>query len=329
MSVGGEGPAPGTPGLRPGSVWPLTPRASAGASPGIPPRYAEVVLPVPIPRTYTYLIPAELAPRIVPGSRVVVPVRRRQVVGLVLAVDVPAPAVPARPIATAADVEPALSGELIELGRWIGSYYGAPLGLALRALLPGSLWSVQRPAGPPEQAERVLVLTEALPSLLERERAFRSAPKRRVCYEALEALGGSAPLRHLVDRLGLSRAVLDGLVKQGLARYTDVPRARDPFADLSSPPPPTLTDGQRAVVAGIAATPADIPVLIHGVTGSGKTLVYLELLRGMVAVGQGAILLVPEIALTPQTVARVRGVFGEQVAVLHSGLSDGERGAAG
>src|SRR5207245_1953531 len=196
------------------------------------------------------------------------------------------------------------------------------------ARLPGALWGVRRPAGPPEQAERVIGLTQALPSLLERERAFRRAPQRRVGYEALEALGGSAPLRHLLDRLGLSRAVLDGLVKQRLARYTDVPRARDPFADLSSPPPPALTEAQLGVVSGIAGTPADIPILIHGVTGSGKTLVYLELLRGVVASGQGAILLVPEIALTPQTVARVRGVFGDQVAVLHSGLSDGERADA-
>src|SRR5205814_385355 len=103
----------------------------------------------------------------------------------------------------------------------------------------------------------------------------RSAASPRGARGAGVARGGAgaAPLRHLVDRLGLSRAVLDGLVKQGLARYTDVPRPRDPFADLSSPPPPSLTEGQRAAVAGIAATPADIPVLIHGVTGSGKTLV--------------------------------------------------------
>src|SRR5437660_426649 len=308
---------------------PLKAASAVGAEPRLEPRYADVALPVPVPRSYTYLIPAELAERVVPGSRVVVPVQRRQVVGLVVAVDVPAPEVPARPIAVAPDGEPVLSAALIELGRWIGSYYGAPLGLALRALLPGALWSVQRPAGPPEQAERVLVLTEALPSLLERERAFRSAPKRRVCYEALEALGGSAPVRHLVDRLGLTRAGLDGLVQQRLAPYTDVPRARAPFAGRSSPPPPSLTEGQRAVVAGIAATPPDIPVLIHGVTGSGKTLVYLDLLRSVVASGQGAILLVPEIALTPQTVARVRGVFGDQVAVLHSGLSDAERASRG
>ncbi len=174
----------------------------------------------------------------------------------------------------------------------------------------------------------MLALTAALPSLLERERAFKRAPKRRVAYEALEAIGGSAPVRHLVARLGLSPAALNGLVTQGLARYTDVPRARDPFAGLSSPPPPDLTADQRRVVGGILATPAETPVLIQGVTGSGKTLVYLDVLRSIVASGNGAILLVPEIALTPQTVARVRGVFGDQVAVLHSGLSDGERADA-
>jgi len=287
-----------------------------------------VVLPVPVPRAYTYLVPAELAPRVVPGARVVVPVQRRQVVGVVAAVDAAAPGVVARPILAAPDVEPALTPPLFALGVWISRYYGTPLGLALRALLPGALWSVQRPAGPPPQVERVLALTAVLPSLLERERAFKRAPKRRLAYEALEAIGGSAPVRHLITRLGLSRAALDGLVAQGLARYAEVAQARDPFAGLSSPPPPDLTADQRRVVAGILATPVETPALIAGVTGSGKTLVYLDVLRSVVATGGGAILLVPEIALTPQTVARVRGVFGDQVAVLHSGLSDGERADA-
>src|SRR2546425_8708223 len=104
-----------------------------------------------------------------------------------------------------------------------------------------------------------------------------------------------------------SPAVLDGLVKQGLARYERVAAVRDPFAELSSAPPPTLTADQRRVVDRILAGPPDVPTLVHGVTGSGKTLVYLEVLRSVVASGNGAILLVPEIALTPQTVARVRG----------------------
>jgi len=309
---------------------PLEAASAVEAEPRLQPRYAEVVLPIPVPRTYTYQIPAELAGRVVPGARVVVPLQRRRVVGLVVGLDAPppGPAVAAKAIVAAPDAAPALGPALLELGLWISRYYGTPVGLALRALLPGALWSVERPAGPAERAERVLVLATALPSLLERERAFRRAPKRRVAYEALEALGGSAPLRHLVTQLKLSPATLDGLVRQGLARYTDVPRARDPFTGLSSPPPPELTADQRRVVEGILGTPVETPILLQGVTGSGKTLVYLDVLRSVVASGHGAILLVPEIALTPQTVARVRGVFGDQVAVLHSGLSDGERADA-
>ncbi len=295
-----------------------------------PPRFAEVVLPLPVPRPYTYEVPAPLAARAVPGARVMVAVQRRKLVALVSAVDVapPAPPVAARPILDAPDAEPALSPALLELGRWLARYYGAPLGLALRAVLPGALWGARRPAGPPEAAEQLVVLTGSLGSLLERERAFARSPKRRAAYEAIEALGGSAPVRHLSDRLKLSPAVLQGLVRQGLARWERVTRTRDPFAGLSTPPPPTLSDAQRRAVADIAAMPVDQPVLIHGVTGSGKTLVYLEVLRRAVGAGQGAILLVPEIALTPQTVARVRGVFGDAVAVLHSGLSDGERADA-
>lgn len=293
-----------------------------------PARYAEVVLPVPVSRAYTYQIPDALAARVVPGARVVVPLRRGTAVGLVTAVDVPAPAVAAKPVAGAPDAEPALSVALLDLGRWLSDYYGAPLGLALRAILPGPLWRVARPQGPAEAAERVLVLTERVDSLLERERVFKRAPKRRAAYEAVEALGGSAPLSHLVERLKLSASALDGLVRQGLARMDRVTETRDPFAGLSSPPPPTLTADQKRVAEAIKTTPLDAPVLIHGVTGSGKTLVYLDVLRSVVASGAGAILLVPEIALTPQTVARVRGVFGDQVAVLHSGLSDGERADA-
>ena len=292
-------------------------------------RYAEVVLPVPVSRAYTYQIPDGLTDRVVSGARVVVPVRRGAVVGIVTAVsDQPSAVGDIKPISAAPDAEPALSGALLGLGRWMSDYYGAPLGLALRAILPGPLWSVARPEGPDEAAERVLVITGRVESLLERERVFKRSPKRRVAYEAVEALGGSAPIRHLTEQLKLSAGVLDGLVTQGLARIDRVTATRDPFAGLSSPPPPTLTADQKRVVAAIEATPAETPVLIHGVTGSGKTLVYLDLLRGVVASGRGAILLVPEIALTPQTVARVRGVFGDQVAVLHSGLSDGERADA-
>jgi len=293
--------------------------------------YAAVVLPVPLSRSYIYEVPESLAARVVPGARVVVPLRRRSVVGIVTEAvgHLPSAGIDVKPIIAAPDDEPAISAPLLELGRWMSDYYGAPLGLSLRAILPGPLWSVARPAGPAPAAERVLVLTgNGMDSLLERERRFKRAPQRRVVYETVEALGGSAPVAHLVEQLRLSRNSIDGLVREGLARIEHVPEIRDPFAGLSTPPPPSLTEDQRRVVEGIRGTDLHQPALIHGVTGSGKTLVYLDLLRAVVQSGNGAILLVPEIALTPQTVARVRGVFGDSVAVLHSGLSDGERADA-
>jgi len=295
------------------------------------PRFAAVVLPVPVNRSYIYAIPEPLAPRVVPGARVVVPLRQRRVVGIVTEAvsHLPSAGVEIKPIAAAPDDEPAISPALLELGRWISDYYGAPLGLALRAILPGPLWSVARPKGPAPLEERLLVLTgNGMESLLERERRFKRAPKRRVVYETVEALGGRATVSHLVKQLKLSSSALEGLVKQGLARIEHMPEIRDPFAGLSTPPPLSLTEDQQRVVQGILGTNLHQPVLLHGVTGSGKTLVYLDVLRGVVAAGNGAILLVPEIALTPQTVARVRGVFGNKVAVLHSGLSDGERADA-
>ncbi|HUL50774.1 MAG TPA: primosomal protein N' [Gemmatimonadales bacterium] len=291
-------------------------------------RTAGIVLPLPLSRLYHYRIPDHLAPRVVPGARVVVPVRNRSVIGVVVATSTsPAPR-ELKDIAEAPDAEPALSPALLRLGHWIGNYYGAPAGLAFRALLPGALWRASTPSGPAVKAERVLRIVRELPSLLEREQVFRRSPKRRMAFETIEALGGSAPIRHLRERLKISTAVLEGLVAQQLAAIDVVATPRDPFATLSSPPPPSLTPDQVRVLREIESTAPAAPVLIQGVTGSGKTLVYLHLMKHVVDQGGGAILLVPEIALTPQTVARVRGVFGDQVAVLHSGLSEGERADA-
>ena len=108
---------------------------------------AEVLLPVPVSRPYRYFVPDALAARTVVGARVVVPVQRRRVIGVVLSMSQAAAERALKPVMDAPDAEPALSPALIELGRWISRYYGTPLGLAMRALLPGALWGVRRPAG--------------------------------------------------------------------------------------------------------------------------------------------------------------------------------------
>jgi primosomal protein N' (replication factor Y) len=177
----------------------------------------------------------------------------------------------------------------------------------------------------PERRERVFELAVRHEHLLELERRFARAPKQREAYEALVELGGKADARALA-RSGVSAAALAALVARGDVRWTAEPRMRDPFAALPpSPPPVEPTADQRGAIAALARLEPGGVALLFGVTGSGKTLVYLRYLQGLVAAGRGAIVLVPEIALTPQTVARFKGVFGDDVAVLHSALSDGER----
>ncbi len=182
--------------------------------------------------------------------------------------------------------------------------------------------------GPAAGTERVLVLTTALPSILERERVFGRAGRQRAVYETIDALGGESSVRHLIDQLGFSAAVLKGLVERGVARFEERERLRDPFSGLAGTEPPMPNAAQCEAIRAIRRLSPGEAATLFGVTGSGKTLVYLEALRPQVERGGGAIVLVPEIALTPQTIARVRGVFGDTVAVLHSGLSEAERADA-
>ena len=355
-------------------------------------RYATVALPLPLASSYTYRIPETLADRVAPGARVVVPVRHREMIGIVLDGDAPAPVAPARDILAAPDERPAVPEGLLATARWISDYYGAPPGLTLKCMLPGGMWgesqviatraagrwsvggfageildwleahegeaavataarALKRPVWdaihrlasvgavtlrvePPDTGgsaatERVLTIHGEPPTLVERATLFRRRARRRELYESLESLGGSAHVRHVVEQLGFGEGVIRGLVRQGLAKVTSAERIRDPFGDAAgTPPPETLTEAQTAALEAIEALPPGEGALLFGVTGSGKTLVYIEAVKRALARGKGAIVLVPEIGLTPQAVSRLRGAFGDQVAVLHSALSDGERADA-
>jgi primosomal protein N' (replication factor Y) len=184
---------------------------------------------------------------------------------------------------------------------------------------------------PPVRTRRVLRLTREIPSLRERAVLFARARRQREAWELVESLGGSVETAHLTGKLRFSGSVLHGLVEKGLAEMVDEEVPRDPYEGISVPaaPTPEPTPDQRAVIdALLAASRSETPGthLLRGVTGSGKTLVYIELLREVVErQGRTAIVLVPEISLTPQTVGRFKAVFGGRVAVLHSALSDGER----
>ena len=184
---------------------------------------------------------------------------------------------------------------------------------------------------PAVRTRRMLVVARELPTLLAREEAFGRAKRQREAFETIEGMGGRGESAHLAGALGFGHAVLQQLVKKGLVRVEEEEVSRDPYAAIPAGAAPRLvpTAAQAGVIDALVAatrTPTPGTFLLRGVTGSGKTLVYIELLREIVdRQGRSAIVLVPEISLTPQTVGRFKAVFGDRVAVLHSALSDGER----
>ena len=286
------------------------------------PSLVKVALPVPVRRSFTYSVAGEPPPV---GARVVVPFRRRTLVGWVLGPGTEVPRV--RAVRSVLDTEPVVGAELLELARWMSDYYVAPMGIVLKAMLPARMASA---AGnrPVPRMRAVVAVTRPIGTLDELEDTFGRAKRQREAYERLQEAGGSLTLAALAEN-GFSRSVIRGLEAKGLARVTREPFLRDPFGDQPAGDGGKLvpTVAQRGVLERMYTALGDGggTFLLHGVTSSGKTLVYIELIRRVLEGGGGAIVLVPEIALTPQTVSRFRGTFGNLVAVLHSGLSDGER----
>jgi primosomal protein N' (replication factor Y) len=291
-------------------------------------RAVSVALPVPLYGTYVYTVEERHADRVAPGSRVVVPVRGRRLVGVVTATNpVLDPARTYRAVLDAPDDSPSVTGPLMKTCEWISKYYAAPPGLVLRAALPVLLTGPAKPA-PEPRSRRIANIAAPLATLVERDAAFKRSPRQREVFELLESLGGRVPVEHLEHQLGVSPSVITSLVKRAFVRIEKEVTLRDAFARRPRKPMVALepTATQRAAIDTLSSGSPGEVFLLHGVTGSGKTLVYIEVLRRIVIErGRAAIVLVPEIALTPQTVDRFRSAFGDQVAVLHSALSDGER----
>ena len=291
----------------------------------------EVALPLPLPRTFTYRVPGVVRA----GTRVRVSFGPRKLMGWIVAETAeraePTDAARIRDVDALLETEPSLTPDVLELCRWVSDYYVLPLGQVLRTALPAVLGGGAR-IEEPDKTRRLVRLTRELPSLQQREALFGRAQRQRELYEVLESLGGSDDLVHLSTQLGFSHAIIKGLVARELAEFVEERVDRDPFAALpvSAAARFKLTPQQQTAVeqlrARARARTSERPFLLRGVTGSGKTAVYIELLKEVVQQQQrGAIVLVPEISLTPQTVARFRAEFGPTIAVLHSALSDGER----
>ncbi|MBP7778073.1 MAG: primosomal protein N' [Acidobacteria bacterium] len=304
-------------------------------------RIVSVAVPVPALEELTYRWP-EGAPAPVAGARVDVPLGSRRLTGIVVAADVvPDPAMKLREVLLVRDTTAFVPPALVTLAAWVADYYVAGPGDVLTSALPPRVLKGDARTFKRRRVARLTALggeaaadaaTSGLPpSSTGPSTARRLGGRQR---EALALLAG-APAGLAASALasrGVSSATLARLVGMGLAMVHHETIARDPFlahaSDVADTGPPALTGEQRAaldVLEPLADLAAYRVALLKGVTGSGKTEIYLALADRVRRQGRQALLLVPEIALTPALAGRVRARFGDKVAIQHSGLSDGER----
>ncbi len=278
---------------------------------------AKVVVEISLDREFDYRIPAHLQSIIKVGTQVVVPFKTRELRGFVVGLsNYSAYGDKLKEIAGVVGEKPLIPDPIMKLAYWIADYYCAPIEHAVRTVLPSAV----RKRGAQHKKQLVVSLVDAASTL---------PPKQMLVIETLQA-HGSMTLSELKECTGCSDSPVRTLEKNGLVKIEESTILRDPHAGmelLRTKPFKLMVEQQTALEKINAAMDREKPgtVLLHGVTGSGKTEVYLQAIQHALDQGKGAIVLVPEISLTPQTVDRFRSRFGDCVAVLHSSLSEGER----
>jgi primosomal protein N' (replication factor Y) len=294
-----------------------------------------VAVPVPFLDLLTYNVPDSLAvPPI--GARVRVPVGARTLTGCVVRHDAfVEDGTDVKDIAEAVDREPLLGQSIVDLCRWVADYYVAGIGDALAVAMPPGA----RREKSAFRKHRIATLSvmgsdpgDGSTQPLESPHHRALTAKQSAALDILSGAPVGLPTSELRER-GITPAVLAGLVKRGLVVLRDERDERDPFeraamTDVVPDANRELTDEQQRAADELfaLADAAEFRVaLLHGVTGSGKTEIYLRLADRVRRSGQQVLLMVPEIALTPSMAALVRGAFGDRVAIQHSALSAGER----
>jgi primosomal protein N' (replication factor Y) len=289
---------------------------------------ARVLIDGPSELVFDYAIPAGLDVR--PGCRVRIPLRRKSATGTVLSTGEPEQADFAlRELESLIDPEPLITPVLLRTADWIAHYYGSSIESVIRSVLPEGVRSEENSA----KTRRVAVL-DAAPDPAVLVKLEKRAPRQ---FTILSLLSHAPDMRLPVADLGDGNAAaLKSMEKAGLLRLVAEEVRRDPDADnveeILESKPLDLNPGQAAaldvVLAAVANPTMAKPILLLGVTGSGKTEVYLQAAQRALDLGKTVLVLVPEISLTPQTVRRFKSRFAgmqDQVAVLHSNLSQGER----
>jgi primosomal protein N' (replication factor Y) len=285
------------------------------------PAVLRVAVPVPLAQEFDYLPPAGIDARAVaPGCRVVVRFGRAECVGVVLGHAAESTIAPGKlkRASCLLDTQPLITAELSASLAWASRYYQHPLGEVLETALPVGL----RRAKPlPESGEPAVLRSEPVA-------ADAVLPRKGSRPAALFELLADGPMAcaELDQRLPGWRRAATNLRQRGLIATTWLQLRSLPRARIGAPP---LSEEQRAAIAQIAAQFGKFaPVVLEGITGSGKTEVYLGLIERVLAQGRQALVLVPEIGLTPQALRRFRERLACRIEVLHSDLAEGERSRA-
>ncbi len=280
-----------------------------------------------VAKPFSYLIPPGM--EVSPGTRVSVPLGRRQVDGLVVGLlsdtelTPEIPLAKLRPIAGRMDEFAAVLPPLLDLAEELAEEVHCPLAETLRLMLPAAMRTgrIQKRTEPFVQLGAGVNAQEA--AALEKR-----SPKRATLLRLL-ADGEPHRVKELAELVKEPREALKHLASQGVLNLFEQEEYRSPYEEMDakeSQPPPLTQEQEEALSQMLPSVEAGQGAfLLHGVTGSGKTEVYLAMVRKALDLGKGAIILVPEIALTPQMVLWFRKRFGPQTAVLHSRLTDGQR----
>ena len=304
---------------------------------------AKVAIDLALDRLFTYEVPEALQKKLAVGQLLSVPFGHREARGFVLETSHGGDVFQEgdyklKPVTAIVDETPFFSPKLLELVKKVAEYTASPIEAVLKAALPAAV--LKKNARAKEQLY-VGVRGQGLgvrdQGLGVRDQGLTQRQKWLV--EQIERLGGGW-MQQLCRELKTTPASLRLLAEKGLVEIAARQKRRDPLGNrilLPSKPLP-LNDEQRKALETIEAPSSKLdgtgqlptanshlPTLLFGITGSGKTEVYLQAIAAELAAGRGAIVMVPEIALTPQTVSRFASRFGDRVAVLHSALSDGER----
>ncbi|HEX6043183.1 MAG TPA: primosomal protein N' [Pyrinomonadaceae bacterium] len=289
--------------------------------------YAEVAVPLHVFQTFTYRLAPEISRQAEVGARITVPLGRKLVTAYIVALHDTLPAnlaeIDIKDARELVDTEPVCSPEILELARWVADYYACPLGEVIKAALPPGMTpsSKRGPSFIKPKLRRFVRLGSS------EEQKLTEAQQRVIA--ALEQ-SGPMSLQSLLAAADVGASTVASLEKKGRVEIYNEAVRRDPLAHAAhlQAEEYTLTSAQQSVLERIEQqidNETYAAILLHGVTGSGKTEVYIRAMRHALSLGRSAMMLVPEIALTPVFSRRLRAHFGDKVAIFHSSLQKGER----